>query len=138
MIGLDTNVLVRYLAQDDAKQAAIATSLIEQDLSATNPGFISMVVLVELCWVLRRLYAASEVELMDTVNDLLSTPQFQLECREIVQAATQHMASHKNAKVGFSDVLIVEIAKAQGCTHTVSFDRNAVRSAGMVLLGAKT
>jgi predicted nucleic-acid-binding protein len=50
MIGLDTNVLVRYLAQDDVQQSALATHLIEQKLSASLPGFISLVVLVELCW----------------------------------------------------------------------------------------
>lgn len=134
MIGLDTNVLVRYLAQDDARQAAIATRLIERDLSAAQPGFISLVVLVELCWVLKRLYAATESELVATVEDLLGAVQFHVERREVVQAATRHMISHKRAKVGLTDRLIVEIAKAQGCTQTVSFDKGAVRSAGMVLL----
>jgi len=55
MIGLDTNVLVRYLAQDEPNQAARATRLIEEELSVAEPGFISLVVLVELCWVLKRL-----------------------------------------------------------------------------------
>ena len=134
MIGLDTNVLVRYLAQDDAKQAAIATRLIEQDLSAVQPGFICLVVLVELCWVLKRLYAATENELVGTVEDLLGAAQFHVERREVVQAATQHTISLKDVKVGLTDRLIVEIAKTQGCSHTVSFDKGAVRSAGMVLL----
>ena len=134
MIGLDTNVLVRYLAQDDAKQAAIATRLIEQELSAAQPGFISLVVLVELCWVLQRLYAATENELVGTVEDLLGAAQFHVERREVVQAATQNTISLKGVKVGLTDRLIVEIAKSQGCSHTVSFDKGAVRSAGMVLL----
>jgi len=58
MTGLDTNVLVRYLAQDDARQSAIATRWIEEELSPSQPGFVSLVVLVEVCWVLQRLYSA--------------------------------------------------------------------------------
>src|SRR5437762_609207 len=101
MIGLDTNVLVRYLAQDDPKQAARATRLIEQELTASEPGFISLVVLAELCWVLTRLYAASPEEIKQTVEDLLGTPRFHLERREVVQAAVQRAKGGKTLKAGF-------------------------------------
>jgi len=134
MIGLDTNVLVRYLAQDDAKQSAIATRFIENDLSASQPGFISLVVLVEVCWVLQRLYAATQSECTGTVEDLLESAQFVVEQRHVVQAAVQQMRLHSKVKVGFTDVLIAELGKAQGCTQTVSFDKTAVQSAGMTLL----
>ncbi|MBK6998520.1 MAG: type II toxin-antitoxin system VapC family toxin [Rhodoferax sp.] len=134
MVGLDTNVLVRYLTQDDVKQAAIATRYIEQDLSATQPGFISLVVLVEVCWVLKRLYAATDDELASTVEDFLNAEQFQVERHELVKAVTQVLQSRKGSKSGFADLLIVEIARAQGCTQTVSFDKGAVRLAGMTLL----
>lgn len=133
MIGLDTNVLVRYLAQDDATQSAVATRLIEQDLSASSPGFISLVVLTELGWVLKRLYGASEAELLQTVADLLASPQFQVENRAVVQAAVQHMRGLRT-QAGWTDLLIAQIAQAQGCRHTVTFDKTAVRSAGMRLL----
>lgn len=133
MIGLDTNVLVRYLAQDDAAQSAIATRLIEKDLSAANPGFISLVVLVELCWVLKRLYAATELELLETVADMLGSARFQVERRALVQATALRMRALKT-KGGFTDGLIVSVAEAEGCSHTVSFDKLAVRSAGMQLL----
>ncbi len=76
MIGLDTNVLARYLAQDDARQSAAATRLIEKELSIASPGFISLVVIAELCWVLNRLYSASMDELVTMLEDLLRTPQF--------------------------------------------------------------
>lgn len=134
MIGMDSNVLVRYLAQDDARQSAIATRLIDKELSASNPGFISLMVLVEVCWVLKRLYAATQSELADTLNDFLGAAQFQVERREVVQAATQRFSLQKDAKAGITDLLIAEVARNQGCTHTVSFDKGAVRSAGMVLL----
>lgn len=133
MIGLDTNVLVRYLAQDDARQSARATRLMEKELTPLKPGFISLVVLVEMCWVLQRLYAATEGELLETVADLLGSATLQVESRAVVQATVQRLRSLKS-KAGFADHLIVEIAKNQGCTHTVSFDKAAVRSAGMQLL----
>lgn len=133
MIGLDTNVLVRYLAQDDVHQSALATRLIENGLNAASPGFISLVVLVELCWVLKRLYGATEPELVETAADLLGSTRFQVESRAVVQAVVQRMRTLKS-KGGLADHLIVEIAKNQGCSHTVSFDKAAVRSAGMQLL----
>lgn len=133
MIGLDTNVLVRYLAQDDVQQSAAATRLVDEELSHDNPGFVSQVVLVEMCWVLKRLYGASEAELAGTVADLLTSPKFVLENKAVIQAAVQHMQKRKS-KAGLTDQLIAQIATAAGCSHTVSFDRSAVRSAGMKLL----
>ena len=131
MIGLDTNVLVRYLAQDDAKQAALANRLIDKQLSTVKPGFISLVVLAELCWVLKRLYGAGGAELIDTVNDLLGLPQFHVERRDVVQGA---IGRAKGAKAGFVDALIAEMAAADGCSHTLTFDKNAARTVGMKLL----
>jgi len=134
MIGLDTHVLVRYLAQDEPRQAAAATRLIEKELSVAAPGFISLLVLAELCWVLKRLYSATPAELKTTVEDLLRTPQLQLERREIVRAALGSEKAGKGAKTGFVDALIAQVARAEGCERTVTFDKTAVREAGMVLL----
>lgn len=131
MIGLDTNVLVRYLAQDDKAQAASATRLIETRLSQRSPGFISLVVLVELCWVLQRLYGATTSDLVETVTDLLATPQFKLQAREAVQDAVQALRVGKTGKAGFADFLISRIALREGCSAVVSFDRAAIRAAGM-------
>lgn len=134
MIGLDTNVLVRYLAQDEPKQAAAATRLIDKELSVAAPGFISLLVLAELCWVLKRLYGASPVELRTTVQDLLRVPQLRIERRDVVQAALGSDKAGKGSKAGFVDALIAQVARSEGCKHTVSFDKAAVREAGMVLL----
>lgn len=131
MIGLDTNVLVRYLAQDDKVQAASATRFIETQLSQRSPGFISLVVLVELCWVLQRLYGATTSDLVETVTDLLATPQFKLQAREAVQDAVQALRGGKTGKAGFADFLISRIALREGCSTVVSFDRAAIRAAGM-------
>jgi predicted nucleic-acid-binding protein len=129
MIGLDTNVLVRYLAQDEAKQAAQATQLIENTLTISNPGFISLVVLVELHWVMCSLYSVTMPEWLETIDDLLASQNINIEQREVVQAA-RHLC-HSN-KAGFADVLIAQVAKAAGCERTMSFDKAAVRMAGMV------
>ena len=134
MIGLDTNVLARYLTQDDVRQAALASRLIENDLTIARPGFISLVVLAELCWVLSRLYSATMDELADMISDLLNTPQIQVERREVVQAAIRRFKHGKNRKAGLVDALIAEIACSEGCTSTVTFDKAAVRAAGMTLL----
>lgn len=134
MIGLDTNVLVRYLAQDDAKQAALATRLIEKRLTTTSQGFISLVVVAELCWVLSSLYAATMHELVATLEDLLNTPRFCIEKREVLQAAIARLQSANSRKSGLADALITEIAAHAGCAATMTFDKTAARSAGMSLL----
>ncbi len=134
MIGLDTNVLVRYLAQDDAKQAALATRLIEKELTATQQGFISLVVVAELCWVLSSLYGATVDELVATVEDLLTTPQFFMENREVLQATIGRFKTVNNRKAGLADALIAEIALSAGCTATMTFDKAPVRAAAMTLL----
>jgi predicted nucleic-acid-binding protein len=134
MTGLDTNVLVRYLAQDDAKQAALATRLIEKELTATRQGFISLVVVAEMCWVLSSLYGATMDELVVTIEDFLNTPQFCREKREVVQASISRFKAASSRKTGLADALIAEIAASAGCTATMTFDKVAVRTVGMTLL----
>lgn len=126
MIGLDTNVLVRYLAQDDPRQAARATRLIENELNERRPGFVGLIVLVEVCWVLKRLYGATQQELRDVVRILLEARQLVLEARAVVMRALAGQGD-------LADVLIVESARDAGCEGVVSFDRKAIR-AGMSLL----
>ena len=134
MIGLDTNLLARYLAQDDAKQAALATRLIEEELTPTRQGFISLVVVAELCWVLNSLYGATMAELVATLEDFLNTPQFCMEKREVLQAAIGRVKAAGGGKAGLADALIAAIALNAGCTATMTFDKAAARAAGMTLL----
>lgn len=78
MIGLDTNVLVRYIAQDEPVQAAIATRLVE-GFTAEAPGFISTVTLVETVWVLARAYKTPKADLLRIIEGLLRARELMVE-----------------------------------------------------------
>ncbi|MFN0301141.1 MAG: PIN domain-containing protein [Burkholderiales bacterium] len=130
MIGLDTNILVRYLTQDDPGQSLRATRLIERTLSERNPGFITLVVLVETCWVLMRLYDATPDEVRVTVCDFLDARQLIVEHRLAVARAIQHLGKGAG---DFADALIAECAAQAGCERTVTFDKSAAKL-GMTLL----
>lgn len=130
MIGLDTNVLVRYLAQDDASQSAQATQLIES-LTPQCPGFIGLVNLVELVWVLESCYDTDHETIAVTLERLLRTRTLVLESPERVAAALRlFVAGHRD----FADCLIVSVAGAAGCDRIYSFDKQAIRRAGMSAL----
>lgn len=122
MIGLDTNVLVRYFAQDDAEQSARATVLIES-LTDAKPGYLSQVVLIELVWVLQRCYDASREMTADTLERLLRTQEL------VVQDAEQVWQALRIYRQGgdFADCLIARVAMAAGCDEVVTFDKGAAK-----------
>lgn len=122
MIGLDTNVLVRYLAQDNPKEAARATAIIETKLSKGEPGFVCSIVLVELCWVLTRSYKVGSNDLMLIVQKLLQAEGLHVEHREEAWKAHQLVCADG---MDFADALLGLIHHKHGCTHTVTFDRKA-------------
>ncbi len=130
MIGLDTNVLVRDVAQDDPVQSARATQLMERELSQDKPGYVGLVVLAETTWVLQRRYRATANEIAEMVGDLLGTTQIVLENRA---AVTRALTTALNGNCAFADALIAASPDVAGCTTVMSFDRGAVR-AGMTLL----
>ncbi len=131
MIGIDTNVLVRYIAQDDAAQSARATELIEQACSAQAPGFIGVVVLMELVWVSESCYGATRAEVVEILRRILSIRQLVVQEAELVWKALRLFES---GKAEFSDCVIERTAEATGCTETMTFDQKAAATAGMTLL----
>lgn len=133
MIGVDTNVLVRYLAQDDRAQAAQATRLFETALSPDEPGYISTIVLAELVWVLEGNYGFSREQLATLLDALLRTRQLRFQDTD---SASQALRDFTAGKADYVDCLIQRLGAAAGCTHTVTFDRVAARLPGMRLLGA--
>lgn len=130
MIGVDTNVLVRYVTQDDPKQSRVATSLLES-LSEDSPGFISMVTLTELAWVLSGAYDATREEIAAVLDGLLRTRTLQVENRLLV---LQALRTYRDGNADLADCLIERSGFAAGCTHTITFDRKAAGSAGMQLI----
>lgn len=131
MIGLDTNVIVRYIVQDDEAQAALATTLIES-LSPAQPGYISIITLIELVWVLQGAYQASREDIIATLDNLLKTKEILIAQAGIVAQALR-IFSH--TKADFSDCLIERLGHAAQCEYTVSFDKGAIKHTGMKLLG---
>jgi predicted nucleic-acid-binding protein len=130
MIGLDSNVIIRYLAQDDAIQSPIATRLFES-FSSENRGYISTVALIETIWVLRSSYDSSREHIRRVVETLLRSRGLLLERSDLVWMAL-HAFSAGNAD--FADYLIERSALAAGCEHTFTFDRDASNDAGFKLL----
>jgi predicted nucleic-acid-binding protein len=131
MIGLDTNVLVRYIMQDDPKQSPLATALVES-LSAEVPGFVTQVSVVELCWVLSSAYGLDRAQLVAALDGLLRSKEIVVEAAEIVWKA---LRVFQGGRADFADCLIERAAATAGCTRTMTFDRGAAKFGGMQLIG---
>ncbi len=130
MIGLDTNVLARYIMQDDSRQSPMATRLVES-LSAQAPGFVPLVVVVELAWVLSSAYDLDRAQLVKAFDALLRTKEIVVDRAETVWKALRVFQS---ANADFADCLIERSASAAGCDQTMTFDRGAVKGCGMTLV----
>lgn len=130
MIALDTNIIVRYLAQDDARQSALASRLIEQKLSKAEPGFISLVALLETVWVMESVYGADAPTVAGIVADLLDSAVLDIEDGAAVAAA---ISRYREGGVDLHDCLIVSLAARRGA-KTLTFDARASRRLGMELL----
>lgn len=124
MIGLDTNVVVRYLVQDDRAQAAVATALIERTLDAESPGLITGITLCEIVWVLAECYAADRSRIDAVIEGLLTSRQLVVEASEEVWNA---LSDWRDSDADFSDALIGRLVAAQGGEKTVTFDRSAAK-----------
>ncbi len=130
MRALDTNVLVRYLAQDDAKQSARATRLFEHELSSNVRGYVSLVALLETVWVMESRYGADEALVGAILSDLLDTPTLEVQDAAAVRTALQ---LYRKGGVDLHEGLIVALA-AERKARVVTFDAKAARKLGMDLL----
>jgi len=130
VIGLDTNVLVRYVMQDDPEQAALAGRCIES-LTAESPGFVPLVAVIEFVWVLSSAYGRGRDDVSRALEDLLRTRELIVERAELVWQA---LRVYRRTNCDFADTLLERSAAAAECTSTLTFDRGAARDAGMALL----
>lgn len=132
MIALDTNVLVRYLVQDDKTQAAVATRLIERELSEANSGFITLMTLCELTWVLETSYETARVQVAEILEAVLSTRQFQMEDPE---AARRALRFYRKTPADFADALVADSGNRAGCEAFATFDKGCAKLPGARILG---
>ena len=131
MIGLDTNVLARYIVQDDPEQAEAAAHLIEGRCSAQSPGYVSVPVLVELVWVLAGAYRYERPVVASVVRQLLQTVEFMVEDRDVAWPALREFEA---GGADFADCLIAHRNHARRCTQTYTFDRRAARGRHFALV----
>jgi predicted nucleic-acid-binding protein len=131
MIGIDTNVLIRFFIVDDDPDQAVRAKTLAATLSAGKPGYISTVTLAESVWVLQSLHRKQKNEIVEFIEVLLNSQQLVLENPE---AVAQAVGRFKASGSGFTDCLTERLCHLAGCHHTVTFDKGASKAAGMVLL----
>jgi len=132
VIALDTNVLVRFLVQDDPDQARLADEIIDQ-LTEEAPAFVGREVLVELVWVLERAYRLGRAEIAGALDGLLAATELVIEGADDIGPALE---LYRNDGFGFADLMIAAAARRAGASEVVTFDRKAARLPGVRLLGA--
>jgi len=132
MIGLDTNVLVRFLTADDPTQSALANKLVGS-LTEEQPGFVSLVTVVETCWVLRQSYRYHVSDVNRVIAELLDTAELVVDQADLVRAALT-VATETGREL--PDALIAERCTTAGCLTTYTFDKQASSLPGMRLLVA--
>lgn len=131
MIGLDTNVVVRYFTHDDPGQTRAALKVMDS-LTPANPGFVSLVVLAELVWVLDSFFRTTRSEIVQTLETLLASKELVIEQAE---TAWQALGKFKESNCEYADCLIEGCGNSAGCDYTVTFDQRAAKATGMKLLG---
>jgi len=131
VIGLDTNVIVRYVTQDDARQAAAASKLFEHVLTTARPGFVGLITLCELVWVLADCYDADKARIAAVIEGLLGSRQLMVEEAEVV---SQALRAWEKSSADFSDVLLGQVLLSRGCEKVVTFDKAAARLPAFELL----
>ena len=123
-MGLDTNVLLRYLAQDDPRQSRRATEIVERRLTEQEPGFVSLVTILEVAWVLKSLFKRSRHEIANDIEMLLAADTLEVQNEQEVYLA---IVSLRNGIGTFEDALIGSLGIWRGCSATLTFDKDAAK-----------
>ncbi len=130
MIGLDTNVLTRFIAQDDPLQSPVANRIMNS-LTVDEPGWVATATILELVWVLTSKMCLDRAGIAGVFNQMLRQEKLVMEQASVVEEAFQ---LYRNSSADFADCLVASSAKAAGCSRTVTFDRKAAHDAGMQLV----
>jgi predicted nucleic-acid-binding protein len=129
MLGIDTNVLVRYLVRDNQYQYESARRWIHREVSTGEPVLVSLLVLLEMEWVLRSRYELAKPDIVAVFSSLLQTAELAFEDEPSVEHA---LYSWKNSLAEFADCLIDARNRRLGCRATATFDRKALKLAGFI------
>jgi predicted nucleic-acid-binding protein len=119
MKGLDTSILIRYLTQDDPVQSLRANEIVDRKLSPEAPGFVSLVTIAEVAWVLRSRYKATGQEIATAMERILSCDSLEVQNEQQVFEA---MLALKAGEGTFADALICALGTWAGCSSTLTFD----------------
>ena len=128
MIAIDTNVLLRYLVEDDEEQAKLARRILEEDMTPERPGLVTLVAVLELDWVMRAQYDFKAKTVAEVISGLMASPNLVFERANVVQAALAFVHGD------LADNILHLTGSAEGCSHTVTFDRKFSRLPGVELL----
>jgi predicted nucleic-acid-binding protein len=131
LIGVDTNVLLRVLVEDDPAQLRAAETLVNAPERAEDPVFVSPIVLVEIEWTLRRVYRRSKDEILEAMDRLQRHAHIVLDDREAVDAA---IVGWRTGKASLADYLIGALARERGARTTMTFDQDAAETGAFTLL----
>ena len=129
MIALDTNVLVRFLVEDDAAQAERAKALLQRAIDSEEPCYVSDVVLCELVWVLERRYKLRRKEIGQGLSRLVYAQHLAFSSAESLSRALE---AYEKARGGFADYIIREHARAKGCEAVATFEKKLVKEPGFM------
>lgn len=125
MKAIDTNVLVRFLVQDDEKQTQVSTQLLTDAEADKQPLFVSNVVVLELMWVLRSIYEVPREEILSSLSDLLSMMALEFQDSLVIR---DFVSSAQNNTYDLADMLVSQVAKGKGCDTTLTFDKKAAKA----------
>jgi predicted nucleic-acid-binding protein len=131
VIGIDTDVLIRYLTQDDVAQARRVDSFVDEVEREGAKLHIDDIVVCELVWVLRGAYRLNKATIAVALDQIISTALFSFDDRELLRGA---LDDYRHGPGDFADYVIGRRNLSSGCGHTVTFDRSLEGSASFVLL----
>jgi predicted nucleic-acid-binding protein len=123
--GLDANVLVRYIVQDDPEQSKLATQFIERECTLESPAFINGIVICKLVWVLETAYEYARQDISRVIEQILRTREFYIHDPELLW---QSLWGYQHKGADFADHFIASINAHNGCKFTVTFDKKAAKA----------
>ncbi len=134
MIGIDTNILVRYITQDDELQSGIATEFIESYCSNGSKIFVNHLVICELVWVLKKCYKLSKPKTINVIEHILQISQFSIENAQVIWQA---LTDYKKGSADFAGYIVGRTNIFYNCDETITFDKKVSKSKGFALLSTK-